>query len=190
MEHQLHEEVGFLLDDPSQWIAEDVPFGGKWKQPKKGPWISISIMGKHAGDNGSEFSGVFPLRPQHRLKVLSKGHKPWFKYAKKRWGEEPYQITAYWHDPSKGSSKGKVLWRWDQWDGFRDTSLLRGMQRQLKQEMNGDAVQHVVDMARKHGIKGEGPGGKFTPAQVRKLASMRESLDNEVDRLAAMDGDR
>ena len=41
-------------------------------------------------------------------------------------------------------------------------------------EMNGDAMQHVVDMARKHGVKGEGPRGKLTSAQVRKLLDMRE----------------
>lgn len=148
----LHEEVAALVDDPEEWLGlaerkDDAPFGGRWKQPKKGPWVSISILGKYVlnKEAGKDFGGTFPLRPAHRIKVISKGHAPWLKYAKKRWGEEPYQITAYWHDGNGKSSKGQVLWRWDIWDGFHDTSLLRGMQRQLAQEARmADVRRHRV----------------------------------------------
>lgn len=53
---------------------------------------------------------------------------------------------------------------------------------------NGDFIAHVVKMAKKHGVKGEGPGGKLTPAQVRKLAKMKDeslvSLEGLLDALA------
>lgn len=162
------------------------PFGGRWAQPKKGPWVSIAIVGEYDADDAGhrkQFGGVFPLRAAQRIKVITKGHQPWKKWATKRWGETPYTITAYWHDGP--GSKSQVLWSWDAWDGFRDTAILRGMQRQSMQreglDENGDMIAHVVDMAKKHGIKGEGPRGKFTKEQVRKLAAMREGLGEVVD---------
>ena len=183
--HALHEEVSALMEFGGKATA---PFGGRWKQPKQGPWVSVSIHGKYPGPRGKAFSGNFPLGNESLVQIIKKGYKPWLVWAHERWGHEPFTIAAFRH-PKQGDSRD-VLWYWDSSDGFRGTVLSREILKKrgkVVAEMNGDAVAHVIAMAKKHGVKVEGPNGKLTPAQVRKLAAMREGLGEVVERLVEED---